>query len=54
MATICNFAIQNGREVLILLHLFPFLFHLGKQRDCNAEVVQSTAALNIVLVKKIM
>jgi hypothetical protein len=27
---------------------------LGSKRNCNTEVVQSTAALNTVLVKKIM
>jgi hypothetical protein len=42
------FSFLNGLEVLTLLYLFPFLFHVGSERYCNTEVVRSSAALNSV------
>ena len=48
------FAFQNGLEVLFYYISFLSCCVWGNKRNCHKEVVQSTAALNTVLVKKIM
>ena len=47
------FEFQNGLEIVISLFLLS-CFIWGSKRNCNTEVVQSSAALNTALVKKIM